>query len=98
MDHAVDLALGSNIGNRLANLKAAIDNLRPQMAVKKKSNVYQTPPWGFEDQPAFLNQAVMAETYMEPLPILLHLKRLEKALGRNPSFDHAPPLIDIDIL
>ena len=68
------------------------------MVVKKKSNVYQTPPWGFEDQPAFLNQAVMAETYMEPVPLLLHLKRLETALGRTPSFDNGPRLIDIDIL
>jgi 2-amino-4-hydroxy-6-hydroxymethyldihydropteridine diphosphokinase len=98
MDHIVYIALGSNVGNRLANLRAAVDNLRPQLMVKEESNVYETPPWGYTDQPAFLNQVVMAETYMEPEPLLHHLKRLELALGRTPSFQNGPRLIDIDIL
>ncbi len=98
MEHIVYLAFGSNMGNRLANLKAAISNLTPQMAVKKKSLVYDTPPWGFQDQAAFLNQVVMAETYLEPEALLAHLKRLETALGRVPSFENGPRLIDIDIL
>lgn len=98
MDHIVYLALGSNMGNRLANLKAAVMNLTPQMTVKKKSSVYETPPWGFADQAAFLNQVVMAETYLEPEALLGHLKRLEAALGRVPSFENGPRLIDIDIL
>ena len=58
MDHIVYLALGSNMGNRLANLKAAISNVTPQMTVKKKSSVYETPPWGFKEQDAFLNQVI----------------------------------------
>ncbi len=98
MEHIIYLALGSNMGNRPANLKAAIDNLSPQMAVKKKSTVYETPPWGYADQPAFLNQVVQAETYMQPESLLHHLKRLEAALGRTPSFHNGPRLIDIDIL
>ena len=98
MDHIVYLALGSNMGNRLANLKAAILNLTPQMTVKKKSSVYETPPWGFVEQDAFLNQVVMAETYLEPQPLLRHLKRLELVLGRVPNFRNGPRLIDIDIL
>lgn len=98
MEHIVYLALGSNMGNRLANLKAAVSNLTPQMTVKKKSSVYETPPWGFQDQTAFLNQVVMAETYLEPEVLLVHLKRLEMALGRVPSFENGPRLIDIDIL
>ncbi len=98
MEHILYLALGSNLGNRAANLKAAINNLPPQMLVKKKSAVYETPPWGFAEQPAFLNQVVKAETYMEPEPLLKHLKRLEAALGRTPSFENGPRLIDIDIL
>ena len=96
--HIVYLALGSNMGNRLANLKAVITNLTPQMTVKKKSSVYETPPWGFEDQATFLNQVVMVETYLEPEALLPHLKRLETALGRVPSFENGPRLIDIDIL
>ena len=98
MDHIVYLALGSNMGNRLANLKAAINNLTPQMAVKARSSVYETPPWGYTEQSAFLNQVIMAETYLQPQALLAHLKRLEKALGRKPSFQNGPRLIDIDIL
>jgi 2-amino-4-hydroxy-6-hydroxymethyldihydropteridine diphosphokinase len=98
MEHIVYLALGSNMGNRLANLKNAISLLTPQMVVKKKSPVYETPPWGYADQPAFLNQVVMAETYMEAEALLGHLKRLETALGRVESFQNGPRLIDIDIL
>jgi 2-amino-4-hydroxy-6-hydroxymethyldihydropteridine diphosphokinase len=98
MDHTVYLALGSNLGNRLANLKNAISNLPPQMDVMKRSPVYETPPWGYADQPPFLNQCVMAETYLEPESLLGHVKRLETALGREPSFENGPRLIDIDIL
>jgi 2-amino-4-hydroxy-6-hydroxymethyldihydropteridine diphosphokinase len=98
MDHIVYLALGSNMGNRLSNLKAALGNLTPQMGVKIKSSVYQTPPWGFTEQAEFLNQVVMAETYLQPQALLGHLKRLEKALGRVPNFQNGPRLIDIDIL
>lgn len=98
MDHTVYLALGSNLGNRLANLKNAISNLTPQMDVKKKSPVYETPPWGHTDQPPFLNQCVMVETYLEPENLLAHLKRLETVLGREPTFENGPRVIDIDIL
>lgn len=98
MDHTVYLALGSNIGNRLANLRQAVASLSPQLEVKKKSRVYETPPWGYEDQPLFLNMAVMAKTYLEPEPLLKHLKRLEVALGRQETFRNGPRLIDIDIL
>jgi 2-amino-4-hydroxy-6-hydroxymethyldihydropteridine diphosphokinase len=98
MEHIVYLALGSNMGNRLANIKNAISLLTPQMTAKKKSPVYETPPWGYADQPAFLNQVVMVETYMEAEPLLGHLKRLETALGRVESFQNGPRLIDIDIL
>ena len=86
------------MGSRLANLKAAISNLTPQMSVKKKSSIYETPPWGFIDQAAFLNQVVKVETYLKPEALLSHLKRLEMALGRVPSFENGPRLIDIDIL
>jgi 2-amino-4-hydroxy-6-hydroxymethyldihydropteridine diphosphokinase len=98
MDHVVYLSLGSNMGNRLANLKAAISNLTPQMAVKNKSSVYETPPWGFTEQAPFLNQVVMVITYLKPQALLSHLKRLEVALGRVPNFHNGPRLIDIDIL
>jgi 2-amino-4-hydroxy-6-hydroxymethyldihydropteridine diphosphokinase len=86
------------MGNRLANLKNAVSNLPPQMEVKKKSLVYETPPWGYADQPSFLNMAVMVKTYLEPENLLSHIKRLETALGREPGFQNGPRVIDIDIL
>ena len=98
MDHIIFLALGSNMGNRLTTLKAAVLNFSPQISVKKKSSVYETPPWGFVEQDAFLNHVIKAETYLEPEPLLRHLKRLETALGRVPNFQNGPRLIDIDIL
>jgi 2-amino-4-hydroxy-6-hydroxymethyldihydropteridine diphosphokinase len=98
MDHIIYLALGSNIDDRLANLKQAVTSLSPQMEVKKKSHVYETLPWGYTDQPKFLNQVLMAKTYLEPERLLRHLKRLEVALGRKASFRNGPRLIDIDIL
>ena len=97
-EHTVYLALGTNLGDRLANLKQAISSLTPQMEVKAKSQVYETPPWGFEDQPKFLNQVIKANTYLEAEPLLKHLKRLEVALGRQESFPNGPRLIDMDIL
>ena len=51
--HTVYLALGTNIGNRAANLRQAIAALPPQMEVKAKSRIYETPPWGYTDQPVF---------------------------------------------
>ena len=97
-EHTVYLALGSNLGDRLANLKQAIAALTPQMDVKAKSPVYETPPWGYENQPKFLNQVIQATTYLEPEPLLKHLKRLEVALGRKASVPNGPRSIDMDIL
>lgn len=98
MDHTVYLSLGTNLGDRAANLKQAVSSLPPQMTVKARSNVYETPPWGFTEQGPFLNQVVMATTYLEPELLLKHLKRLETALGREATFRYGPRLIDIDIL
>jgi 2-amino-4-hydroxy-6-hydroxymethyldihydropteridine diphosphokinase len=96
--HIVYLALGSNLGDRVENLKEAVAALPPQMDVKAKSQVYETPPWGYEDQPRFLNQVLKTQTYLQPEPLLKHIKRLEVALGRKASFRNGPRLIDIDIL
>jgi len=97
-EHTVYLALGSNLGNRLSNLKQAVAAFSPQMEVKARSHVYETPPWGYEDQPRFLNQVIKVKTYLEPEPLFKHIKRLEVALGRKISFQNGPRLIDIDLL
>jgi len=97
-EHIVYLALGSNVGNRAVNLKAAIAALPPQMEVKAKSRVFETPPWGYADQEKFLNQVLKVQTYLQPEQLLKHLKRLEVTLGREATFQNGPRLIDIDIL
>lgn len=97
-DHIVYLGLGSNLGDRMANLKTAINNMTPQLQLMEQSSVYETPPIGFTDQPEFLNQVLKAESYEKPEALLAHLKRLEIVLGRQPGFPNGPRLIDIDIL
>jgi 2-amino-4-hydroxy-6-hydroxymethyldihydropteridine diphosphokinase len=96
--YTVYLALGSNLGDRRENLRQAVAALTPQVDVRTKSHIYETDPWGFEDQPKFLNMAVKGLTYLEPEPLLRHLKRLEVALGRQATFPNGPRTIDIDIL
>ena len=94
----VYLALGSNLSDRTANLEAMIAALPPAVKVLELSPIYETPPWGVTDQPAFLNMVIKGETTLAPEALLAHLKRLETKLGRLPSIRYGPRLIDIDIL
>jgi 2-amino-4-hydroxy-6-hydroxymethyldihydropteridine diphosphokinase len=98
MSHIVYIALGTNLGDRLANLRAAIESLPPNVTVLAQSHIYETPPWGYEDQPAFLNMVLKAETMLEPEPLLSYLKQIEEELGREKSVRWGPRLIDLDIL
>lgn len=96
--HVTYLGLGSNIGDRLQNLQAAINALEPEVHPVECSPVYETPPWGYLDQPNFLNQVVMAETELSPGELLRYLKEIEKDLGRQDSFLNGPRKIDLDII
>jgi 2-amino-4-hydroxy-6-hydroxymethyldihydropteridine diphosphokinase len=98
MSHTVYLGLGTNQGDRLANLQAARAALAPSVRLLQASPIYETEPWGFLDQPAFLNQALKTETGLPPVDLLAYLKDLEAQLGRRPNFRYGPRLIDIDIL
>lgn len=92
------LALGSNIGDRAANLKSAIEAVKPEIIATKCSPVFETPPWGYNDQPQFLNQVIEAETELPPVELLAHLKQTEKMLGREKTFKNGPRVIDLDII
>ena len=94
----VFIALGTNLGDRLANLRTAIDSLAPEIRVNRESTIYETPPWGFTEQPAFLNMVIEAETSLEPRALLHYLKEKEAVLGRVKSFRNGPRQIDLDIL
>ena len=98
MTHTVYIALGTNLGERLANLRAALESMPPEIKVVIESHIYETPPWGYEDQPAFLNMVVKAETGLEPESLLKYLKQIEVELGREHNFRWGPRLIDLDIL
>jgi 2-amino-4-hydroxy-6-hydroxymethyldihydropteridine diphosphokinase len=92
------LSLGSNIGDRLANIRAAVDLLNKGGRVTAKSNVYETPPWGVETQPRFLNCCVTLETDKSPHELLRGAKDIERQLGRASRGKWEAREIDIDIL
>jgi 2-amino-4-hydroxy-6-hydroxymethyldihydropteridine diphosphokinase len=92
MEHTVYIALGTNLGDRKFNLRAAIDAMPPDVNVIAESHLYETPPWGYKDQPAFLNMVVKAETNLEPEALLKYLKQLETELGRESNFRWGPRL------
>jgi 2-amino-4-hydroxy-6-hydroxymethyldihydropteridine diphosphokinase len=98
MTHTVFIALGSNLGDRLSNLKTAITLLQPAIQPEVCSPVYETPPWGYLDQPKFLNQVLKAETDLSPEELLAHLKGIEIKLGRQKTFRYGPRKVDLDIL
>jgi 2-amino-4-hydroxy-6-hydroxymethyldihydropteridine diphosphokinase len=89
------IALGSNLGASLENLQRAVGALGN---VKAVSRVYTTAPMYVEDQPQFLNAAVMVETGEGPLPLLKRLKALEKEIGRLPRERNGPREIDLDLI
>jgi 2-amino-4-hydroxy-6-hydroxymethyldihydropteridine diphosphokinase len=92
------LGLGSNLGDRLENLKKAVEALPPMAVEIAASKVYETEPWGYLDQPAFLNQVVEVESELVPAELLAYLKQIERSLGRQVTFRNGPRLIDMDIL
>ena len=98
MKNVVYIALGSNLGNRSENLTAAIDSMRPNVFIKDCSPIYETPPWGYTAQPAFLNQVCKVETDFQPHELLAYLKKIERELGRKATFLYGPRTIDLDIL
>ena len=94
----VYLSLGTNLGNRELNLKAVRNALPPEVNIMDSSPVYQTEPWGYLDQPDFLNQVLAVETSLSPDDLLDYVKGIEKKIGRTPSIRFGPRIVDIDIL
>ncbi len=94
------LGLGSNLGDREANLLEAARLLKEdgQLVLSRASSIYETPPWGYTEQPFFLNCVLEVDTTLEPVSLLAWLQAVEARVGREPSFRYGPRLIDIDIL
>lgn len=96
---AVYLSLGSNLGDRVANLRTGIELLSAaNVRVTKISSFYETEPVDYLDQPWFLNCVLEAETSLAPLTLLHALRSIEAKLGSKKEFAKGPRLLDIDIL
>jgi 2-amino-4-hydroxy-6-hydroxymethyldihydropteridine diphosphokinase len=98
MTHIIYISLGSNLGDRLANLRNAMTNISPKVKAVAQSSVYETEPWGYSDQPSFLNQIIKADTILDPFDLLAFFKEIEVSMGRQETFRFGPRLIDLDIL
>jgi 2-amino-4-hydroxy-6-hydroxymethyldihydropteridine diphosphokinase len=94
----VYLSLGTNMGDRLENLREAVNLLAEKVDVGKVSSVYETEPWGFEDQDRFLNIALSGETDLSPIELLDFTQSIEGAMKRVKTVRYGPRVIDVDIL
>ncbi|HEU0073075.1 MAG TPA: 2-amino-4-hydroxy-6-hydroxymethyldihydropteridine diphosphokinase [Dehalococcoidia bacterium] len=94
---AIYVALGSNLGNRQANLAMALRMLEPLARVEAVSALYESPPQPPAPPPAYLNAACRIVTGLSPDSLLRHLKRIEHSIGRRDTQRWAPRPIDLDI-
>ena len=92
------IAFGSNLGRREVHLADALAALRREVELVAVSSAYETAPMYVEDQPPFLNGALLAQTEMGPRELLQVLKRVEQEVGRQPAKRFGPREIDLDLL
>jgi 2-amino-4-hydroxy-6-hydroxymethyldihydropteridine diphosphokinase len=96
---SIYLSLGSNLGDRAGNLRAAIAALpSANFQMQKVSSFYETEPVDYLDQPWFLNCVVEGETDSQPIELLHALRAIESQLGSKKAFAKGPRVLDIDIL
>jgi 2-amino-4-hydroxy-6-hydroxymethyldihydropteridine diphosphokinase len=96
----IGLGLGSNIGDKPANISRALALLEEHGAleVMRVSSIYRTLPWGYLDQDVFANACALAKTRLSPAELLAAVKAVETEMGRKETVRWGPRLIDIDIL
>jgi 2-amino-4-hydroxy-6-hydroxymethyldihydropteridine diphosphokinase len=93
------LALGSNLGDREANLREAVNRLdSDELRVVRRSSLYETAPRELLDQPLFLNAVLQVETGLFPMQLLARVREIERQMGRRRMTPKGPRNIDIDIL
>tara|TARA_B100000029_G_scaffold194458_1_gene192512 strand:- start:42 stop:530 length:489 start_codon:yes stop_codon:yes gene_type:complete len=95
------LSLGSNIGDRLKNLKTAIELIKIEQGIEviTQSKVYETSPMEYKEQDFFLNQVIEIDSNIDALSLLELFKRIEFQIGRKKTkYKNMPRIIDIDIL
>jgi 2-amino-4-hydroxy-6-hydroxymethyldihydropteridine diphosphokinase len=96
----VYLGLGGNMGDVKAHLISALTylNASGDVDIICASSIYETPPWGIEDQPVFLNMCIRIQTCIIPIDLLELCQRVEHSLNRERTIRWGPRTIDIDIL
>jgi len=96
----VFLGLGSNVGDRLSYLRQSVEALDAVagVVVHTCSSIYETEPWGQENQPSFLNQIIEIYTDLDANVLLQHCRNIEKKLGRKKGNKWGSRIIDLDIL
>ena len=92
------IGLGTNLGDRLANLNKAVSLLAQHMTISMTSAVYETEPEGYKGQPDFYNCVFLADVNVDARALIIILKDMEKQVGRTESFQGGPRLIDADLL
>jgi 2-amino-4-hydroxy-6-hydroxymethyldihydropteridine diphosphokinase len=93
------LSLGSNLGDRIDNLKSGLGRLStPRCSASRKSSIFETEPVDYLDQPLFLNCVVEVATPLTPLDLLRRVQEIEAACGRVRTVPKGPRTLDIDIL
>jgi 2-amino-4-hydroxy-6-hydroxymethyldihydropteridine diphosphokinase len=98
-EETIYLSLGTNIGDKAANLRAAITSLADlSVRVTRVSSIYETEPVDYLDQAWFLNCVVEGQTEVRPVELLRRLRKLETQMGSKKEFVKGPRLIDLDIL
>ncbi|MBK9942082.1 MAG: 2-amino-4-hydroxy-6-hydroxymethyldihydropteridine diphosphokinase [Kouleothrix sp.] len=96
--HTVYIGLGSNLGDRVAYLREAVQRLGAVMTIAKASRLYVAAPLGYVRDDAFINAVVSGTTTLKPLELLEMLQAIEGAMGRRPGVQYGPRPIDLDIL
>ncbi len=92
------IALGSNVGERERHFADAIRRLAACGEVLRTSSLYETAPMYVEDQPPFLNGALILQTALGPWPLLEALKTIEREVGRETRARNGPREIDLDLI
>jgi len=92
------LGLGANLGTPKETFEKVLGKLSNFASIVKFSKLYKSAPYGFSDQPPFINAAVKITTTLAPEILLLELQALEKQLGKKIICENGPRIIDIDLL
>jgi len=97
----IAIALGTNLGDRELHLEEAIAALKEDIFIDettKVSRTYQSPPWGYAEQPEFLNLVVVGKSDWKPHALMNYFRDYETTMGRKRDIPNGPRVIDLDLI